>query len=179
MTNSLFRSLVAASLVALGAGTAHGADADWTGPAAASWNDGPSWSPGVPVWDANAWITNSSAQTIANESNDTAWSPIFSNQSHTLLGGNLWLGSGLLNVEGAPRTATINSSLAGKAGLIKNGGGTLTLGTPMCPSNSQRLGVVAMDVEMTLDRDGEGWKGTYKGVYGSQWTGSGRIVAPK
>jgi outer membrane protein assembly factor BamB len=47
------------------------------------------------------------------------------------------------------------------------------------PPSSQRPGVVAMDVEMTLDRDGEGWKGTYKGVYGSQWTGNGRIVGPK
>ena len=45
--------------------------------------------------------------------------------------------------------------------------------------SSQRPGVVAMDVELTLDRDGENWKGTYKGVYGSQWTGSGRIVGPK
>ena len=47
------------------------------------------------------------------------------------------------------------------------------------PPSSQRLGVVAMDVEMTLNRDGEGWKGTYKGVYGSQWTGSGKLVGPK
>ena len=45
--------------------------------------------------------------------------------------------------------------------------------------SSQRPGVVAMDVALTLDRDGEGWKGTYKGVYGSPWTGSGQIVGPK
>ena len=36
-----------------------------------------------------------------------------------------------------------------------------------------------MDVELTLNRDGESWKGVYKGVHGSQWTGSGKIVGPK
>ena len=51
--------------------------------------------------------------------------------------------------------------------------------TVLLHSDVQRLGGVAMDVEMTLDRAGEGWKGTYKGVYGSPWTGSGKIAGPK
>ena len=46
----------------------------------------------------------------------------------------------------------------------------------MNPSD-QRPGTVAMDVEMTLTGDGKNWKGTYKGQYGSAWTGSGKIGA--
>ena len=46
----------------------------------------------------------------------------------------------------------------------------------MNPSN-QRSGTVAMDVEVTLTRDGDAWKGTYKGQYGSAWTGGGKIGA--
>ena len=44
------------------------------------------------------------------------------------------------------------------------------------PSN-QRGGTVAMDVEVTLTRDDKNWKGTYKGCYGSAWTGDGKIGA--
>ena len=42
------------------------------------------------------------------------------------------------------------------------------------PSN-QRTGTVAMDVDVTLTGDGKNWKGTYKGRYGSAWTGDGKI----
>ena len=46
----------------------------------------------------------------------------------------------------------------------------------MNPSN-QRGGTVAMEVDVTLTGDGKNWKGTYKGQYGSAWTGSGKIAA--
>jgi outer membrane protein assembly factor BamB len=41
--------------------------------------------------------------------------------------------------------------------------------------STQRPGVVAMEVDVALTRDGENWKGTYKGRYGSAWTGTGKI----
>ena len=41
----------------------------------------------------------------------------------------------------------------------------------------RRPGTVAMDVEVTLAADGKTWKGTYKGRYGSAWTGGGKIGA--
>ena len=43
--------------------------------------------------------------------------------------------------------------------------------------SDQRSGTVAMDVEVTLTGDGKNWKGTYKGRYGSAWTGDGKIGA--
>ena len=44
------------------------------------------------------------------------------------------------------------------------------------PSN-QRIGTVAMNVEVTLIPEGGTWKGTYKGQYGAAWTGNGKITA--
>jgi len=43
--------------------------------------------------------------------------------------------------------------------------------------SDQRGGTVAMDVDVTLTGDGKNWKGTYKGRYGSAWTGGGKIAA--
>ena len=45
--------------------------------------------------------------------------------------------------------------------------------------SDQRGGTVAMDVEVTLPGDGKNWKGTYKGRYGSAWTGEGKIGSAK
>jgi autotransporter-associated beta strand protein len=100
----------------------------WIGPAQGLWTNASSWSNSVPTLSSDVWFTNSTARTVTNGSLDYAQSLLFTNGNHTLLGGTLFLGGfGSINVAGT-RTATINSSLAGKTGLVKSGGGTLTLG---------------------------------------------------
>jgi outer membrane protein assembly factor BamB len=83
-----------------------------------------------------------------------------------------WSRSRLLNI------ATHDVDLTGFAADEK----TLTCkGTVLFHSDkytnpsTQRPGVVAMEVDVALTRDGESWKGTYKGRYGSAWTGTGKI----
>ncbi len=56
-------------------------------------------------------------------------------------------------------------------------GAVLFHSDPYVNPSDQRSGTVAMDVDVTLTGDGKNWKGTYKGRYGSAWTGGGKIGA--
>jgi len=74
----------------------------------------------------------------------------------------------------ATHEVQVKSFEAGEKSLTFSGTVLVHSDKYMNPS-SQRPGTVAMDVEVTLTGDGKNWRGTYKGQYGSAWTGGGNI----
>ncbi len=136
--------VTAGSSVTTGAGT--GGIGSWSS-SGVRWYNGSAdvqWAAGNDAifWGTAATVTLSAAQTVNSLS--------FKSDGYVLTAQTLTMGGPSISVD-AGMTATINSVVAGTAGLVKNGGGTLNLGTANTYSggtivNGGVLGIVSSSV---------------------------------
>ena len=119
------------------------------------------WSSGAPNWETSptgssltSWVGGSAdtadfyangTSTISVNGNQTVGSITFDGSGYTLIGGTLTLGTGTITTN---QDATITCALAGGAGLVKAGTGTLTLAGNNAQTGGLTVngGIVAINV---------------------------------